>query len=137
MPAHNWRATSLGRSHQHGIVAGSPFMETRGDWKMRRNKSQRKLSAQNSTWIVAASALMCVSTSAWAEILNFTMRLDGSQEVPAVTTPATGAGTATLDTTTNLFSWNINFSGLSAAQTAAHFHGTGLQCVSAGVIITL
>ena len=79
----------------------------------------------------------CMSSPASAEILNFTMRLDGGQEVPAVTTPATGSGAATLDTTTNLFSWNITFSGLSAAQTAAHFHGPALQCVAAGVLIGL
>ena len=92
---------------------------------------------QASGTIVATALAACLAGPVGAEIVTFSIRLDGGQEVPAVTTPATGSGTATLDTTTNLFSWNITFSGLSAAQTAAHFHGAALQCVSAGVLIGL
>jgi glucose/arabinose dehydrogenase len=71
------------------------------------------------------------------ELVQFAITLDGSQQVPPVTTPATGAGTATLDTDTNLLSWNIAFSGLSTAETASHFHGNAPQCANAGVQITL
>lgn len=83
----------------------------------------------------AALSLLCRAAS--ADIVNFSMTLDGSQETPAVDTPATGSGTATLNTATNQFSWNISFSGLSAGQTAAHFHGAGMICVAAGVQIAL
>ncbi len=72
-------------------------------------------------------------------IVNFTITMDGYQEypTPVESTTATGTGTATLDTETGLFSWNITFSGLSSAQTAAHFHGPAGVCASASPVITL
>ncbi len=74
---------------------------------------------------------------AGADVVEFALTLDGSQEVPAVDTPATGNGTATLNTDTNLFSWNITFSGLKGNQIAAHFHGAAPICVEAGIQIGL
>jgi glucose/arabinose dehydrogenase/plastocyanin len=71
------------------------------------------------------------------DIRNLVITLDGAQEVPPVTTAAIGSGTATLDAGTNLFSWNYSYSGLSSAETAAHFHGAALPCFTAGAIITL
>lgn len=71
------------------------------------------------------------------DIRQFNITLDGNQEVPAVATAASGTGTATLDAGTNLFSWNITYSGLSSTETAAHFHGSALPCTNAGVKITL
>ncbi|MCI0676102.1 MAG: PQQ-dependent sugar dehydrogenase [Phycisphaerales bacterium] len=85
------------------------------------------------TW--ASSALLCGAVS--AQTLSFNMTIDGGQETPPNTATATGVGTATLDTVSNLFSWNISFSGLSAAQTGAHFHGPALQCFPAGIVIAL
>lgn len=70
-------------------------------------------------------------------LVNLQMTIDGFQETPPTGSTATGTGTATLDTTTNEFSWNIQFSGLSSAQTAAHFHGPADPCGSAGVQIAL
>jgi len=72
-----------------------------------------------------------------ADTLDFTLTLDGSQETPAVETAATGFGTATLDTDTLMFSWDVTFAGLSAAQTGAHFHGPAALCESAAVAIVL
>jgi glucose/arabinose dehydrogenase/plastocyanin len=71
------------------------------------------------------------------DIRSFNITLDGDQEVPAVSTSATGSGSATLDAGTNLFSWDITYSGLSSAETAAHFHGPALPCSTAGAKITL
>ncbi len=71
------------------------------------------------------------------ELQNFVITLDGDQEVPANTSPATGSGTATLDLQTNVLNWNITFSGLQGTQTLAHFHGPALPCFNAGVQITL
>ncbi|MFG0330737.1 MAG: PQQ-dependent sugar dehydrogenase [Phycisphaerales bacterium] len=92
---------------------------------------------RNSGAIVAAVAALGVGGAATADVFDFIITLDGSQEVPPVTTPATGTGTATLDTDTNLFSWNVSFSGLNGSQTAAHFHAPAPVCVSAGVSIGL
>ncbi len=51
----------------------------------------------------------------------------------------TGTGTAsiTLDTGTNLLSWNISWSGLSGALLFAHFHGPALPNQNAGVQVPI
>jgi len=72
-----------------------------------------------------------------ADPVEFTITLDGFQEVPPVDTTATGTGTATLDLITRELSWNISFSGLSSAETASHFHGPAGPCEIAGVQVPL
>jgi len=83
------------------------------------------------------SGMTGVITVQSTDIRQLVMTLDGNQEVPPVSTAATGSGTATLDALTGLFSWNISFSGLSAGETAAHFHGAALPCATAGPQVTL
>jgi glucose/arabinose dehydrogenase/plastocyanin len=108
---------------------------------------------QTFDWVVPSSGVglvpyFCVPHCVMAEMkgtitivsgvnADFTITVDGAQEVPMATTPATGSGTATLDLVTNLFSWNITFSGLTGSQTAAHFHGAANPCSNAGVRISL
>ncbi|TWT42215.1 Quinoprotein glucose dehydrogenase B precursor [Phycisphaerae bacterium RAS1] len=85
---------------------------------------------------LAASLVLAVSGR--AEIVSFNMALDGWQETPANTTvTATGTASATLDTATNLFSWNITYGALSAPEIAAHFHGAATVCLPAGVAVGL
>jgi hypothetical protein len=64
-----------------------------------------------------------VTTNLGAEA-NFTATLDGAQEVPPTGSAATGTGTVRFaDTTTNLFDYSLNVSGLTAAQiTDSHIH---------------
>jgi hypothetical protein len=45
----------------------------------------------------------------------------------------TGTMTGSIDTVTNLLSWNISWSGLSSAATVMHFHGPALPNQNAGV----
>jgi glucose/arabinose dehydrogenase len=78
-----------------------------------------------------------LTSAALAQTVNFTITVDGFQENPPTGSTATGSGTATLDTATNLFSWNISFANLSSAQTNAHFHGNATACTNAGVQIGL
>ena len=68
--------------------------------------------------------------------LEFVITVDGDQVVPAVDTAGSGSGTATLDESTNLFSWEIEFSGLEGTETAAHFHNA-VACQNGGVEIAL
>jgi glucose/arabinose dehydrogenase/plastocyanin len=70
-------------------------------------------------------------------VVDFLITLDGYQEVPPTSSTATGSGTATLDTLTGHFTWNISFTGLSASETAAHFHGPAGTCDTASPVITL
>ena len=82
------------------------------------------------TVVVGISIL--VGGTARADTLNFVFPIELSQIVPAISpTGAFGSGTATLDTNTNLLSWDISFSGVTAY--LAHFHGPAPIGVNAGV----
>lgn len=63
--------------------------------------------------------------------------LNGANEIPATTTPATGFGVFTINTNNNTVNFHIAFSGLASAETAAHIHGFALQGVNAPVLFTL
>ncbi|MDZ7308627.1 MAG: endolytic transglycosylase MltG, partial [candidate division KSB1 bacterium] len=54
--------------------------------------------------------------------INFTATLNGSQEVPPVTTPANGSGSFTLNATGTELSFSVTVNNLSSAIAAAHFH---------------
>jgi len=87
--------------------------------------------------LAAEAVVLGACGLAHAQVLNFTLTLDGSQEVPVNSSTATGLGTATLDLSSNLFSWNFAYSGLSSNETASHFHAAAPLCQTAGVVITL
>lgn len=61
----------------------------------------------------------------------------GSQEVPAVTTNATGTLTGSYNETTNSLSYNISWSDLSVMASAGHFHGPANVGEIAGPVVTL
>jgi hypothetical protein len=74
-----------------------------------------------------------------SKIVNFTATLLPGNE-PAVTGNPTGNGTftATLDTSTNVFSYSFTFTGLTAPASLGHIHGPftpGGTSTSAGVIL--
>ena len=69
--------------------------------------------------LLAAGALVC---SASAAVVHYQFDLSGLQEVPPNASPATGFADVTLDTDTNLLSWNITYSGLLAPISNSHFH---------------
>ncbi len=69
--------------------------------------------------------------------IEFMITLDGWQEETPVEMTGSGTGTASLDPNTNTLSWDITFSGLSGAATAAHFHGPAPQCEGAGIEIPI
>ena len=61
----------------------------------------------------------------------------GSQEVPAVTTSATGNLTGSYDTTSKSLIYTVTWTGLSAEATMAHFHGPAIAGAIAPPIETL
>ena len=83
--------------------------------------------------LVALAAL--VPATGRAALINLVSTIDGAQANAGFGTgsPGTGSATMTLDTVSNLFSWNINWSGLVAPETIAHFHGPALPNQNAGV----
>jgi CHRD domain len=86
---------------------------------------------------LALAASLGLWGAANAIIVNMQATLSGTQEVPPNGSTATGSGTMVIDTDTNTMNFNISFSGLSAPQTAAHFHGPAMPGVNAGVIFGL
>ena len=73
-----------------------------------------------------------------SKIVNFTASLSPANE-PSVTGNPTGSGTftATLDTSTHVFTWNATFTGLTGNATLAHIHGPfpSGTTTSAGVLL--
>ena len=78
---------------------------------------------------------LTLSLSANAAIINLAASIDGAQANAGAGTGSSGTGSAimTLDDSSNLFSWNVSWSGLSGDVTVAHFHGPALPNQNAGV----
>ena len=89
--------------------------------------------------LLAMFVAMIVASAApaSADLLNFLVTLDGSQEVPANASPATGSATVLLDTTANTVTVSLSFSGLVAAQTNAHIHSPAAPGVNAPPTVPL
>lgn len=60
--------------------------------------------------------------------------LDGAQEVPPVTTTATGTGIFEINTQTNVLTYQITYADLSSTETEAHLHGYVAAGQTAGVV---
>src|SRR5262249_10898911 len=87
--------------------------------------------------MIGAAAAFLASGLATAEVVDLSITLDGPQQSPPVSTTGSGTGTATLDTSTNVLSWNITFTNLSSSETLAHLHGPAAQCFNGDLQITL
>lgn len=75
--------------------------------------------------VAIALALALGTTPAAAAQINFTVALDGAQEVPPTGSAGTGTAAVSLDNVSNLLSWELKFSGLTDGPNsviAAHFH---------------
>jgi len=66
-----------------------------------------------------------------SKIVTFKADLKGSNEVPANTSTGTGTFTATLDTSTNVFTYDVTFTGLSSTVTLGHIHAPALTGANA------
>ncbi len=67
--------------------------------------------------------VLVLSAAPSAYAVDFTISLDVAQATTAQPgASVSGSGTATLDTTTNLFSWDFSYSGLAGTEILAHFH---------------
>jgi hypothetical protein len=85
----------------------------------------------------ALAAFLATTSSAYAETLKFTAKIDAAQEVPK--NDSKGKGTADLiyDTTSKNLTWTITFAGLTGPATAAHFHGPAEPGKTAGVALLI
>ena len=90
------------------------------------------MSKRFSSLIVVAVFVFILSATAKAEM--FSAYLEGRQEVPPVTTSATGYARVFLDEAAGTITYTVVFNGLSSAQTASHIH-TGAIGVAGPVTI--
>jgi hypothetical protein len=89
----------------------------------------------NTLAATAAVTALMMAGAAHAATEKFTAALSGPMEVPATDSKGTGTVTATLDTVTKMFDYNVTYSGLSGAATAAHFHGPAMAGANAGPVV--
>ncbi len=68
---------------------------------------------------------------------GYSANLTGLQEVPPNASPGLGQATVVLNNTQDMIHVHLEFSGLLAAQTAAHLHGPAGVGVNAAAQITL
>jgi len=80
---------------------------------------------------------MLLAGGAMADLIIYNFTLDAGQEVPPNGSTGTGTAVVALNTTTNALSWSVSFQGLTAAPTAAHFHGPAAPGVNAGVVVNI
>lgn len=85
--------------------------------------------------VTLTCVLMLLANSAGAAIINLQSTIDGAQANAGAGTGSSGTGfaTMTLDDATNLFSWDISWSGLNGNISVAHFHGPAAAGQNAGV----
>ena len=69
--------------------------------------------------------------------MSFKAALNGPNEVPPTTSEGIGTLTASYDTTTKTLTWTLEYSGLTGAATAAHFHGPATATANAGVVVLI
>ena len=91
---------------------------------------------KKSILLVAALALG-IAQSASADLWQFNISANGTQEVPANASTGTGTAIAVLDTATGIMTVNGTFTGLSGVVSDSHIHGFAAAGVSAGVKIGL
>lgn len=70
-----------------------------------------------------------------SKIVTFKATLNGASEVPANATTGTGTFTATLDTSTNVFTYDLTFTGLTSNVNNGHIHGPAAVGVNSGTTI--
>lgn len=91
---------------------------------------------------IAIAALLTVSTSAMSfaahlgDQITFSARMNGQQEVPAVTTTGQGVATMVLNGTRDTLCVSIYTSGMPAAINGIHLHG-GEAGTNGGVLVDL
>ena len=70
-------------------------------------------------------------------VLTVAGNASGTQEVPAVTTTASGTLSGTFNDNTNELQWAISWNGLSGDVVAAHFHGPAAAGTNAPPVIPI
>jgi len=81
-----------------------------------------------------ATASLGVATAS-AETVTLKAELNGSNEVPPNTSPASGTAQATLNTETKVLTWTVSYKDLTGPAVGAHFHGPSEPGKNAGIVL--
>ena len=84
---------------------------------------------------VACSSKATTAPIATSNIVTFKAIMTPGGEVPPNTTTGSGTFTATLDTVSNVFIYDLTFTGLSSNVSNGHIHGPALATATAGTTI--
>jgi len=84
---------------------------------------------------LAVSAVLVASSPLFAETVKLSAALDGAQESPPVDTAAKGTAELTFDSESKKLEWTVDYSGLSSAPAAGHFHGPADKGANADVAV--
>ena len=89
--------------------------------------------------LVAASAVVgisgCGMMAPASNMVAFTTQLRGANEVPPNASAGSGSVDAALNKDTMQLRWKVNFSGMTGAPTAGHFHGPAAVGANSGVAL--
>lgn len=88
--------------------------------------------------LTAAAACLiaaCGVGAVRAETVTFNGTMTGAAEVPPKTTDGKGTATASLDTATKMLTYEVDYTGLTGAATAGHFHGPAEAGANAPVVL--
>jgi len=85
--------------------------------------------------ILAAIGLLAAVGYAQAATEAFKGTLSGAAEVPPVTSKGAGTAVVNFDTATKQITYNITYTGLTEAATAAHIHCGAAAGANAGVAV--
>lgn len=81
------------------------------------------------------STTAAVVTTPVSNIVTFRANLTSGAEVPPNATTGYGTFVATLDTVTNVFTYDLTFTGLSANVSNGHIHGPALATANSGTAV--
>jgi hypothetical protein len=85
--------------------------------------------------VLAVSLAGCSGLRPSQKVDIFEATLSGSQEVPPVASSGTGQAEVQFNTHTNVITWKVTYTGLSAPATAGHMHGPADPGQNAGVVV--
>lgn len=102
----------------------------------RQSLSMRTWAGRLMAGLVAAAAIVA-SPFAQAEVIQMKAELTGTAEVPPSNSQGRGEADVQYDTVTHVLSWRVQYSGLTALLSAAHFHGTATRTTNAPILIPI
>lgn len=86
-------------------------------------------------WAALTCVLVLLASPSNAAIVSLEATIDGAQANAGAGTGSSGTGfaTMTLDDVSNVFDWDISWSGLTGNESVMHFHGPASPNQNAGV----